>query len=236
MSGTPAATRLQSSLLELQARIAAAAAESGREAGAVRLIAVTKGLPPESIQQILRLGLVDHGENRPERLPELALHFPPAERPRWHLIGHVQSRKLRAALPLAACIQSIHSLELLELVEARLQALGREIPCLVQVNVSGEATKQGVDAAHLRPLIERAASCRHARVTGLMTMAPIDAPVAVQARVFAAARALRDGFATKDLPLKELSMGMSGDFEAAIREGATMVRIGTALTHGAWEA
>lgn len=236
MSGTPAALRLQANLLELQGRIATAARASGRDAAEVRLIAVTKGLPAECIQEILQLGLIDHGENRPERLPELALRVPPADRPRWHLIGHIQSRKLRDALPLTSCIHSVHSLELLDLLEARLQGLGREIPCLIQVNVSGEASKQGVDEAGIGPLLERAAGCRHARVTGLMTMAPITTSVAAQARVFAAARKLRDALATPDLPLPDLSMGMSGDFEAAIREGATMVRIGTALTHGAWEA
>jgi pyridoxal phosphate enzyme (YggS family) len=226
--------RLEINFRDIQRRIEAAAKASGRDAKAIKICAVTKGLPPARVAEILALGLSDHGENRPERLPDLALHFPAERRPRWHLIGHIQSRKLRAALPLVTSIHSVHSLELLELIESRAAELGREIPCLIQVNVSGEATKQGVSATELPLVLERAQSCRYACVQGLMTMAPASSDPSLPARVFATTRELRDRMASSAMPLPELSMGMSSDFEAAVREGATSVRIGSALIQDVW--
>ncbi len=224
--------KLVANVAAVRTRIAAAACAVGRSPGEVQLLPVTKSVPVAVIAALLELGLVDHGENRPERLPELALAFPAARRPRWHLIGHIQSRKLRDAVPLATCVHSVHSLELVERIEARCAEVGRVLPVLLQVNVSSESRKQGLDPADLATVLAHAQRCTHLAVQGLMTMAPLDATPAVQRATFAGLRQLRDAHRTAARALPELSMGMSADFEIAVEEGATMVRVGSALYEG----
>ncbi|MSR75370.1 MAG: YggS family pyridoxal phosphate-dependent enzyme [Planctomycetes bacterium] len=228
--------RLAANVATVQSRIAVAAARVGRNPADVLLLPVTKAVSPPVIQGLLDLGLLDHGENRAERLTELACTFPVSCRPRWHLIGHIQGRKIRDALPLATCVHSVHSAELMQRLEARAAELERVVPVLLQINVAAETSKQGLDPAHIRALLAAAQSCPHLQVQGFMSMAPLDAAAPTTRATFAALRHLRDAHVTAALPLKELSMGMSGDFELAIEEGATIVRIGSALYEGLQDA
>jgi hypothetical protein len=202
----------------------------------VRLIGVTKTVGVDEIEALYGAGVRDVGENRPQQLEkragEVAASCPDLN---WHLIGHLQRNKIRKVWPLAACIHSLDS-------ERLARALGKERQkrqkqdeadapaCLVEVNVAGESQKTGLQVDDLEAVL---AACRGAQlpVRGLMTMAPFDIPEPEQRRTFAALRELRDVALTRGWAesLPELSMGMTDDFEAAIKEGATMVRIGRAL-------
>ena len=212
--------------------MAEAARRSGRVPGAVTLVAVTKRRPLEWIRSLLVCGAVDLGENYPQELwrKAEALAVLPV---RWHLIGHLQGNKARRTLPLIRMIHAVDSLKLLRALDAL--AVGRDDPpaaCL-QVNVSGEATKHGWSPAALAADAEAIAGCRHLPVVGLMTMAAWGT-TAEQARpAFARLRALRDALrGPTGLTLNELSMGMSQDYTVAIEEGATIIRVGSALFEG----
>lgn len=223
-------------LERVRERIAAAARRGGRDAAAVRLIAVTKTRSVETVRAIRELGVVDIGENRVEEaVPKIeALAGSGIV---WHMIGHVQSRKAR---PVAECFDVVHSLDGLKLAR-RLNGFagerGRTLPVLLECNVSGEASKEGWPAGDparwdaLRPEIEAVLACPHLRVRGLMTMAPIVADPEQARPFFVRLRRLRD-FLAGQFPStgwSELSMGMTDDFEVAVEEGATMVRVGRAL-------
>lgn len=223
-------------LERVRERIAAAARRGGRDAEAVRLVAVTKTHPVETVRAIRELGVVDIGENRVEEaVPKIeALAGLGVV---WHMIGHVQSRKARAA---AECFDMLHSLDGLKLAQ-RLDGCagerGRTLPVLLECNVSGEASKAGWSAADparwdaLRPEVEAVLACPHLQVRGLMTMAPIVYDPERTRPFFARLRRLRDYLAGQfpGADWSELSMGMTDDFEVAAEEGATMVRVGRAL-------
>jgi pyridoxal phosphate enzyme (YggS family) len=154
---------------------------------------------------------------------------------RWHLIGHLQRNKIRRTLPLVNCIHSVDSLRLLEAIEQEAGSLGRRIDVLLEVNVSGDAAKHGFQPAELEPVLGQIAGRSHTAVRGLMTMAALEGGAERARRDFSALRELRDRLAPHSPPgvsLEELSMGMSEDFEVAIEEGATMVRVGSALFEG----
>jgi pyridoxal phosphate enzyme (YggS family) len=230
-------------------RIAAAARRANRSPADVRLVGVTKTHPPETIAAALAAGLAEFGENRVQEA-EAKIGTLAAERARitWHLIGHLQSNKARRA---AALFDIIHSVDSLHLAEAlsRYAAQAAELrptplsplPILLQVNVSGEAAKEGFDLAAWweRPAalaafladVERILALPGLRVRGLMTIAPWGEDPALARPTFRAASALRDTLAQRfpaaDWP--ELSMGMTDDFEVAIEEGATLVRVGRAI-------
>lgn len=209
-------------------RIVAAAQRSGRDPGMVRLIAVTKHVEPHMVQEALRLGVRDIGENR---VQEAQGKFPMIHLPcTRHLIGTLQTNKVGKALQL---FQVIHSVDRPSLVQALSRRLGENsIEVLLQVNVSGESTKHGVSPDQLEALAVAASECGNLHVRGLMTMAPYS-PDPEKARPhFAKLRELAEGLARLQIPrvgMDWLSMGMSNDFEVAIEEGATHVRIGTAL-------
>ncbi len=224
------ATNLQS----VHARIAAAAARAGRLAQDVRLVAVTKSVPIGIIQRLVLLGARDLGENRihdaAEKIREVDALGP---RPAWHLIGHLQSNKVRRAVRMFACIHSVDSVALLDRIDETAAQEGRAIDVLLQVNVSGEATKSGVSLAELPKLVERASNLRAVRPAGLMTIAPMsDDPENARPHFHGLAAQLE--FASRRLgpEFRELSMGMTDDFEVAIEEGATLVRVGRALFQG----
>jgi pyridoxal phosphate enzyme (YggS family) len=219
-------------------RIADAARSVGRDPGEVRLIAVTKGHPLEAVRAALDLGVTDLGENRVEELARKRgeLGAGDASGPRsvsWHMIGHVQSRKAGEAAALADVIHSVDSVRLAEKLDRAAAERGRVLSVLVQVNTSGEGTKSGFtteDTAAAEESILGIAESRHLRVSGLMTMAPLTGDERVLAGTFAALRELRDRLRSRSARIgAELSMGMTNDLAVAVREGSTMVRIGTAL-------
>ncbi|MBN1591321.1 MAG: YggS family pyridoxal phosphate-dependent enzyme [Pirellulales bacterium] len=218
-------------LARIQARIAEAAARAGRKADAVRLLGVTKYVGQRETRALFESGCTALGENRPQQLCSKAeaLGDLPIE---WHMIGHLQRNKVRRVVPLVAMIESIDSARLLAAVDRIAEELRRRVPVLLEINIAGEAQKHGLAPDQLRPLVETLGDYRHVEVRGLMAMASLEGGVGAARGDFTALRQLRDR-AQADCPegvtLGELSMGMSGDFEAAIEEGATIVRIGSAL-------
>lgn len=218
-------------LAHVRARIDAAARSAGRNPSSVRLVAISKTLPLSAIREAYAAGQRDFGENRvQEALSKIAAGTDMAIR--WHLVGHLQTNKARKAGPAFAVMHGIDSVDLLHKLDAAAAEAGTTPELLIQVDLAGEATKHGVPPDEVPPLFEAAAGCRAARVTGLMTVPPRPDDAEDARPHFARLRALRDGWRKSGVPdsmLQELSMGMSGDFEVAIQEGSTMVRVGTAI-------
>jgi len=209
---------LADNLRRVEGRILAACARAGRERSSVTLMAVTKTVPVEVAALLPELGVRDLGENRPQELWKKAAAIPGV---RWHLIGHLQRNKIERTLPLVHAVHSVDSLRLLEALEAQ----GRPVDAYLEVNCSGEASKGGFAPADV-PALE---GLVHVNVVGLMTMAaPEDDPE----RCRPAFRLLRDLRDRLPLGPRGLSMGMSNDFEVAIEEGATVVRLGSVLLEG----
>lgn len=218
----------------VRGRIAAAAAKGGRTADAVRLVAVTKSVGPEIVRELVPL-LQDaqFGENRVADAEERAAAV--QKGPTWHLIGHLQANKVRRALGLFSWVHSVDDVDLLTRIDRIAHEVGVRPRILLQVNVSGEASKSGCTPEALRPLAVAAAAARHVDVVGLMTMAPLDREPEASRPWFRALRELRDELARSgDMPagFTQLSMGMTNDFEIAVEEGATIVRVGRALFLG----
>jgi pyridoxal phosphate enzyme (YggS family) len=210
---------------EIRARVASAVARGGH-GQQVELIAVTKTLGPDAVIAAWEAGIRAVGENRvQEALAKMDQVRVPVE---WHLIGHLQRNKARYARRFAL-VHSMDSPRLADALAAEGAASGRPLPVLVQVNTSGEATKGGFALDELEREAGRLGSLAGLRVEGVMTMAPFDAAEAVLRETFAGARRAREVLAGAGLPARELSMGMSGDFEIAVEEGATMIRLGTIL-------
>jgi PLP dependent protein len=212
----------------VRAVISAAERASGRATGSVEMVAVSKTHPVEIIRQAYDAGQLIFGENR---VQEAKLKIPnlPAKA-RWHLIGHLQSNKVRQALPLFELIHSIDSVELLEDVQRIALDLALFPRVLLQVNVSGEASKFGFAPNKLILQVERIVAADRVQIEGLMTMPPLAADPENSRKYFAQLRELRDRLAQEfRFPLPHLSMGMSGDYRVAIEEGATLVRVGTAI-------
>lgn len=229
--------RIEEALPRVLDRIAAAAERSGRDPAAVRIVAVTKGHPPEAVEAVLGAGLVDVGENRVEELEEKAPAFQ-ARGVRWHMIGHVQSRKAARAARLAGFLHSVDSLRLAGRLSRAAEGAGKRLPVLVQVNASGEAAKggflvagpQGPASTEVLERIAEIAALPGLRPVGLMTMAPFTSDDSVVRATFRRTRELLEAASgIKGLDGRELSMGMSNDYETAVEEGSTMVRLGTTL-------
>lgn len=213
---------IERNLERVRARMAEAAGRSGRSSDSVRLVAVTKAVGIEEARTLLELGVRDLGENRVEDArPKVDVVGSQAQ---WHMIGTVQRRKAGEVVELFACVDSVDRVELAEALERKCAEHGKTMPVLLEVNVSGEASKHGFIPADLPSALERMRRLAYLRAEGLMTMAPlVDDPEEVRP-VFTALRKLAE-----QVGLNVLSMGMSNDFEVAIEEGATQVRIGTAL-------
>jgi pyridoxal phosphate enzyme (YggS family) len=226
--------RLQSNLESVRERIAAAARRSGRPEEAVRLIAVTKKSPPEWVRPLVALGASDLGENYPQELwNKCELLADLGSMIRWHLIGHLQTNKVKKTLPLVRMIHSVDSLKLLQALDQAASGASDPPGVCLQVNTSGEETKHGWAPDKVLRDVDSIAECQRIPILGLMTMAAWGTDGETARPSFVRLRELRDLLCQKTgLALEELSMGMSGDFEAAIEEGATMVRIGTALFEG----
>ena len=218
----PARDVIARNLEEIRRRISEAAARAGRAPDSVRLVAVVKTVGIEEIRTLLELGVSDVGENRVEGARSKVEAV--GSEARWHMIGTMQRRKAGDVAALFDCVDSVDRVELADALDRKCAERGKAMPILLEVNVSGEASKHGFTASELPAALERIGLFSHVRVEGLMTMAPLaDDPEDVRP-VFAGLRKLAE-----PLGLRELSMGMSNDFEVAIEEGATQVRIGTAL-------
>jgi hypothetical protein len=224
-------THIAANVAEIRGRIAEAAARSGRTADAVKLVAVTKYAGPDEIRALVAAGCTELGESRPQQLWEHAAAL--GDLPvRWHMIGHLQRNKVERTLPLVMMVHSIDSFRLAKAIDSAAAARGCRMPVLLEVNISGEAAKHGFASAEVEPLLPQLLALKNIEIRGLMCIAGLEGGDATARRDFAALRTLRGRLQAScpaDVRLDELSMGMSGDFEIAVEEGATMVRIGSAL-------
>lgn len=233
-----AAAQIAANLAAVRAQMAAAAARSGRPACDVRLVAVTKYVAPEIAGLLAAAGCCDLGESRPQELWRKHAWFvaqAPQAAVRWHLIGHLQRNKLARTVPLLSLLHSCDRLRLVEALAPAAAARGAPLDVLLEVNISGQAEKTGLAPGEVEPVLAALAAAPALRCTGLMCMAGLDDDPDSARRDFAALRALRDRLQPAwdgRFALRELSMGMSGDYVAAIEEGATLVRIGSALFAG----
>jgi pyridoxal phosphate enzyme (YggS family) len=224
---------LRERLAGIEDRISAACERSGRQRKDVKLVAVTKTVPAEVAAVLPSLGVMDLGENRPQELWSKSAALPTEVR--WHLIGHFQRNKVDRTLPLTHLIHSVDSLRLAEAISKEALKQQRTAELLLECNVSGEESKQGLSAEAAAELAPQIAKLPGLRVRGLMTMAPFHDDPQRCRPVFVALRQLRDAIARRLDPshgFVELSMGMTNDFEVAIEEGATFIRVGTALFEG----
>ncbi len=220
---------VEEGLKSVRDRIARAAERAGRDPASVTLIGATKGVEAARVQAAFAAGLHDFGENWiQEAVPKITAVGPG---PRWHLIGHLQRNKVRAAVRAFEVIQTLDSLRLAEAIDRAAGRLDRQVPVLVEVNVAGEATKHGCGPDDVEGLMTAIRRCRHLVPVGLMTVGPLVQDPAAIRPVFREMRLLRDRLRIRAAgeEFRELSMGMSGDFEMAIQEGSTMVRIGRAI-------
>jgi hypothetical protein len=222
---------ISANLQAVRARLDAAARAAGRDPSSVRLIAVSKTFSLDHIRAAAAAGQRDFGENRVQEALQ-KIEASTEQQIRWHLIGHLQSNKARRAAGAFACIHSVDSLELLRKLDEAAAAQGARPEVLVQVDLAGEATKFGVSPDEARRIVREAASCRGVRLAGLMIIPPFLDEAEQVRPYFARLREFRDDLAKGDADassLRELSMGMSHDFDVAVQEGATMVRVGTAI-------
>jgi hypothetical protein len=228
--------RVRANVDAVRERMAAACEQAGRPPADVRLVAVTKYVDAAVARLVAAAGCADLAESRPQRLAEMAVALVDV-RPeiRWHLVGHLQRNKVRKTLPFSPLVHTLDSLRLLDALEVEAAAACMTCDVLVEVNLTGDPGRSGTPEADVPALVATAARSPHVRLRGLMGMAARpDAPAADARRDFARLRGLRDALAA-EVPadmLRELSMGMSGDLEAAILEGSTMVRVGSALFEG----
>ena len=212
----------------IRATIAAAAARAGRRAEEVELVAVSKAHPPEAVHEALDAGQTLFGENRVQEARAKIPLLP--GRARWHLIGHLQKNKIRHALPLFELFHGIDSLELARDFDRIAGEAGAFPHVLLEVNVAGEGTKFGFKPATLRAQIEELLALERLQIDGLMCIPPPVARAEDARRFFSALRELRDAVQTEArVPLPQLSMGMSADYAVAVEEGATLIRVGTAI-------
>lgn len=229
------AEQLKNNLTEILQRIDSAALSAGRQPGEIQLIAVTKYVDAETTRDLINAGCSAIGESRPqifkekhEKLSDLDVE--------WHLIGHLQRNKIKFVLPHSTLIHSVDSLRLIDAIESEAEKTSRATRVLLEVNISGESAKHGFQDSELEEALKRIEQSKWVFADGLMGMSRFGGTEDDQKREFALLRETRDSFASRfaseRIQLKELSMGMTGDFELAIAEGATIVRIGSALFQG----
>jgi len=224
-------------LQRVRERVAAAAQRAGRDPQQVVILGVGKRQPAERIAAAVRAGLAHVGENfaqeARDKIPriEALLEQTATPAPRWHFIGRLQRNKARYVARLCDCVESLDSIELAQELDHRAAQAGRTLDALIQVNLSGEPQKGGVAPDRVRELLDACRRCERVRVTGLMTVPPLADDPGASRPFFAALRELLNELRDRqgDETIQELSMGMSADFETAIEEGATIVRVGTAI-------
>lgn len=240
--------RLTENWKRIEQRIAGACERVHRKPSSVKVVAVTKAASLEVIRSLVEIGLTDLGENRVQELVKRAAMLkewvgrkawdstsPPVSPPRWHMIGHLQRNKVREVLPWVELVHSVDSLRLAEEIDTEAAKLGRKMPILLEVNPSGEASKFGVAVAATTHLAEQINSLRHIELRGLMAMAPLTDDESVIRDTFRRVRELFEEILGERIcgpVFKELSLGMSSDFEYGIEAGATYVRVGSALFEG----
>jgi pyridoxal phosphate enzyme (YggS family) len=221
---------LADKLAEVNYRIAQAANRAGRDRSAITLIGVTKTAGREAVAAAFEAGLRDFGENR---VPDAETKFNPLPYPegaaRLHLIGHLQTNKAKRAVALADLVHSVDSVRLAQVLSRHASELGKILPVLLEVNVAGEESKHGLSQAELPPTIEQVVGLPNLEWRGLMTVAPYFEDPAQTRPVFAALRELLERHHPGLPTWRDLSMGMTNDFEVAIEEGATLVRVGRAI-------
>ena len=226
--------KLKSNVASVRERIAAAAERSGRSANDVTLVAVTKYVDSAVTELLFEAGCHDLGEGRPQVLWEKADVIKQAGL-RWHLVGHLQRNKVVRTVPTTSLVHSVDSNRLLNSINSVGADLDRPINVLLEANISGDEAKHGYDEAGLADALQYASSLKFVQVSGLMGMAGLGIDESETRSQFGRLRELRDQHADQaasNIDLKELSMGMSGDFEIAIEEGATIVRVGSVLLDG----
>jgi PLP dependent protein len=215
----------------IRERVARACVSAGRSPSEVTLIAVAKTFPSAAVREAAAAGALDVGENYVQELLAKRRDLPGTDI-RWHFIGHLQSNKVR---DIAAWIHMIHAVDSLSLareIDRRAAGAARTIECLIEVNTTGEGTKFGVSPAEVVPLVRSLASCEHISIAGLMTIGPFLPEAEGSRPMFRRLRELREEIGSgsqANVTMRHLSMGMTGDFEVAIDEGATLIRIGTAI-------
>jgi pyridoxal phosphate enzyme (YggS family) len=226
--------RIRHNLESVRGRITEAATRSGRSAHEVKLVAVTKKWPVELVRPLIDAGARDLGENYPQELwRKVEALGPSSPEIRWHLIGHLQSNKARRTLPLVRMVHSVDSIHLLQVLDAMASDLPAPPSVCLQVNTSNEPAKHGWQGEAILEEYEAIAACRNLPIVGLMTMAAYGTDAETARPSFVRLRSIRDALRSRTgLALPELSMGMSADFESAIEEGATLVRVGSALLEG----
>lgn len=215
------ADEIRAGLAALETRIAAACARSGRARDGVKLVAVSKTFPATDVEHVIAAGITDVGENKVQETRDKKPSVNGTAR--WHLIGHLQSNKAKDAVRLFDVIQTVDSSELAEKIARAAESAGKRQELLLQVNIGREPQKSGVAPGDVAELVRRIGAMPSLRLSGLMAIPPAGEPEDVRP-YFRELRAMRD-----DLGLAELSMGMTDDFEVAIEEGATILRVGRAI-------
>ena len=219
---------LENRLNDVMARIRAAAEECGRNPDDIKLIAVTKTYPTDAMNEAIRLGVTDIGENKPQEVRDKFDDVLPVN---WHLIGHLQTNKVKYVIDRCCMIHSVDSIKLMQEIERLAEAHDCHMDILIQVNISGEESKSGISPDELPTLLKYAGNLNHTHVKGLMTIAP-KTEFGDVSEHFRNMKKLFDKTANenyKNVSMCELSMGMSGDFETAVKYGATMVRVGSLI-------
>ncbi|MDX1906500.1 MAG: YggS family pyridoxal phosphate-dependent enzyme [Bacteroidia bacterium] len=219
-------------LAEVRTRIRQAAIHAGRDPESVRLVAVSKTKPVDMIREALEAGQTDFGENR---VQEMQAKYPELPEVRWHLIGTLQTNKVKYIAPYVHLIHSVDSTRLLAEIDRQAGKVGRTLDCLLQLHISDEATKSGMDETEAAQIVEQIDLYPHIRIRGLMGMAALTddrALIRQQFRSLRIASGVLSAVSHPRVEMQELSMGMSGDFDIAIEEGATLVRIGSAVFGG----
>jgi pyridoxal phosphate enzyme (YggS family) len=219
---------------EVRQRITAAAHRAGRDPAGITLMAVSKTFPAASIREAYAAGIRVFGENRVQEFSGKSIQLADLKDAEWHMIGHLQSNKAAAAAELFIAVDSVDSLKLAEKLDAAAEKLTKKLRVLIEINVGGESAKSGLapDSAQLEELLVAAPGLKHIEFRGLMTVPPFAEDVEEARPYFRKLRELRDHIGAKKLPnitMDVLSMGMSHDFEVAITEGSTCVRVGTAI-------
>jgi pyridoxal phosphate enzyme (YggS family) len=220
---------VRDNLAQLRRRLEAAARQGGHSAEEITLVGVTKTVDEARIREAYALGVVEFGENRADELARKQPLFPDAV---WHMIGRLQANKVRTAVRHAALIHSLDRWSLALEINKRSEQAGRVTPCLVQLNLAGEPQKGGLAELELGPFLEKVSTLPFVRVEGLMLIAPAELQTDADWEIFKKMKKIFDSFRHtryNGVVMNHLSMGMSGDFEAAVAAGANMVRIGSAL-------
>lgn len=223
-------TTIAKNISVIRQRIAAAAAKSQRNPDSIKLLAVTKTVPPARLEEAMEAGIAMFGENYVQEAKEKIAVIGP--RAQWHMIGHLQTNKAKYAVNLFDYIHSVDRMDLARELDKKALLTGRKMNILIEVNVSGETTKNGIPANAAISLVKDVSGLQNLFVRGLMTMAPYSDNPENARRYFADLRHLRDDIIREGISgiqMEELSMGMTDDFEVAVEEGSTIVRIGRAI-------